>query len=92
MDTRYAYAHKSLDLKGSTPDENLSLKMRNIPFGLLEASCYQDALNHLGSTYRIRTIERPEFEVEYDRDKKWEVVRKVFMEADKKLERKKEND
>jgi len=83
MDTRYAYAHKSLDLKGSTPDENLSLKMRNIPFGLLEASCYQDALNHLGTTYRIKTVKGEDLFV-LDRDERWEVVRKVFIEADEK--------
>tara|TARA_R110000824_G_scaffold373945_1_gene564391 strand:- start:865 stop:1338 length:474 start_codon:yes stop_codon:yes gene_type:complete len=83
-DPRYAYVHRSLDLEGATPAEELGLEMRSRPFGLLMACDYANALNHLGSTYRIRTIEFPEGLDVYDRDKKWEVVRKVFIEADEK--------
>ena len=94
-DERYAYVHKTLDLEGPPPDASLAAKMHYVPFGVIEASCYENAADHLRggyriSGYRIIAVEDPGFDITFDRDKKWEFVRKTFIEADKKRGKRKE--
>lgn len=50
-------------------------------FGLLEATNYQNARNHLGSGFHIRqtwlTLDE-EHAITYDRERRWEIVSSIF--------------
>jgi len=52
-------------------------------FGILEACGYEDALRHLGSSFMIRKIALPYYEIVdamYDSEKTWEIVAKAFCD------------
>jgi len=49
-------------------------------FGLLEATSYENAKQHLGSTFRIKSvwITEDEHENSCDKDRVWEIVKSAF--------------